>query len=218
MRHHRSREPPSAPVAWRMLRPMSLWEALLGNKDFWRDYLVSAGTETVPNVSIAIDLPVGHFKLRVSMLHGYESALALHAGGEAETLGHVDASFMDDLLRWDEREVLVAALGKEPGPPWAIDLLLLRYVALTPGIAALYVDALHTALALSGVFTTAEMEAIVRRLSERMRPGLRWELDANERGWVAVGEGVHSMRRRGAEFPFEAWSRLLAAAEKLAAH
>jgi hypothetical protein len=136
---------------------------------------------------------------------------------EWHRLGHFDANGMWDVLRWDEVQLLGTALKAETVPHWAIDLLLLPYVALTEDVVEPCAARMLECLRSCGAFGLEECDAIGLAYRNTVRIDARWRLDADW-GWVFEGPSAYSTRRvpsdRDAEFPFESWRRLLDCAER----
>ena len=132
--------------------------------------------------------------------------------------GHVDANGMWDILRWDEVQLLGAALECRTVPRWAIDLLLLPYVALTEDVVEPCAARLSECLRSCGAFDVDECDGIGLAYRSTVRIYARWRLDANAGGWVFEGPSAYSIRRvpagRDNEFPFDTWRRLLDDAER----
>ena len=173
----------------------------------WRAYF-ALDQRTDPAWYIQLRFAIGPFKLGFAIQP--EGVSELFVGdGEDVVIGRLGHHHVRNILRWDEFEILSRALS---GPRWASELLLLRYVALTPDIADAYVDRLEQSLVASTAFTQTEAKAIVAKQRREVME-LEWQLDATVGGWV-VPTGKSSTRYAGGSFPFQTWQRIIEIADQ----
>ena len=182
-----------------------MWHVLWSAREFWRTYFGHGAVPRNPRCELTLCFAVGDFDLGVTV-DTSASDLFLDSDDRFQ-LGHLDAHFMNDALRWDELELLGRQLDPA-SPPWAIELLLLPYVALSPDLVDTVATRFATNLAATTAFSDAEVETLVDSRRRWVRTDLMWQLDSDAGGWVVAGETAYSLRRPG-RFPFDHWRRLI---------
>lgn len=123
----------------------------------------------------------------------------------------MDANQMSDVFRWEEFIAITSHVNKDTQqgyPTWMPELMLSFYTAPLMSECDRHVEMLSRRLAESGLFAPEEVHHIVAYKRQIMRNDFVWIHDL-EKGWVAEGQDVYSLRSRNRKkFPFAALKEL----------
>ena len=164
-------------------------------------------TETI----IQFDLSPS-FALKFIVCGTHELFLIASESHDQILIGNMDSHQMSDTFRWVEYQQLTEAIrcNVKSIPTWAIELLLIYYVAPLPEDLERILSKNNQLLNDSGCFTSDEAELISNYSRKIVRKEFEWQYD-NNFGWHAVGKSAYTYRKLENQktFPFHVVKRFL---------